>query len=306
MTDADVDGAHIRTLLLTFFYRQMPELVEKGHVYIAQPPLYKVARGKSEHLPQGSARARGLPRSTAASRIPSSSPAPARSAAGSDLREIVDQARGSSGLIDQLHSRYNRGVVEQAAIDGAFDPALLQSAEARRTRPPKQSPRRLDDVAEETETGWDGRYRQRRLHVQARGARRDRGAYARSRAPRVAGCTSPERAARSIWPRSTAAGQAAAQRPRRIPIYGPRRLLEAVYEAGRKGLSLQRYKGLGEMNPEQLWETTLDRDARTLLQVKIGDLTEADEIFSKLMGDVVEPRREFIQDNALTVANLDV
>ena len=102
------------------------------------------------------------------------------------------------------------------------------------------------------------------------------------------------------------AGQAAPQDRRRSTIYGPRDLLDAVYEAGRKGISLQRYKGLGEMNPEQLWETTLDRDARTLLQVKIGDLDEADEIFSKLMGDVVEPRREFIQENALSVANLDV
>ncbi len=303
MTDADVDGAHIRTLLLTFFYRQMPELVEKGHVYIAQPPLYKVARGKS-HTYLKDQRAledylidSGLEDTTLVTGA-------GEERGGQDLREIVKEARIVTSLIDQLHSRYNRGIVEQAAIVGLLDADLLPSQEKGEAAA-KALAKRLDQLAEETETGWEGRIGNEGYVVrrEVRGVTEahtlDRGLIASLDARRI-----NERRAGL----SEVYGEPAKlkRKSETIPVFGPRSLLEAIYEAGRKGLTLQRYKGLGEMNPEQLWETTLDRDARTLLQVKIGDLAEADEIFSKLMGDIVEPRREFIQDNALSVQNLDV
>ena len=303
MTDADVDGAHIRTLLLTFFYRQMPELVEKGHLYIAQPPLYKVTKGKSgTYLKDQRALEdylidSGLDGATL--KIGSG-----ETRAGKDLRDIVDQARGTARVIDELHSRYARYVVEQAAIGGAFDPKLLLSADAA-NKIAEGVARHLDGVAEETELGWSGHFGndgyvfKRQIRGVAEVQFVDRALLGSLDARRlnerhghlkeIYGCP-------SILKR----------KDEEKTITGPRSLLEAVYQTGRKGLSLQRYKGLGEMNPEQLWETTLDRDVRTLLQVKVGDLNEADEIFSKLMGDVVEPRRAFIQDNALNVANLDV
>jgi DNA gyrase subunit B len=299
MTDADVDGAHIRTLLLTFFYRQMPQLVEKGHLYIAQPPLYKVSKGKSEtylkdqrafedylidagleeaslQLGNGEVRARR------------------------DLREIVEQARYVTRIIDDLHSRYTRFVVEQAAIGGLFDPKLLLSAEEA-NRKATAIADRLDVLSEETERGWSGRlgnegYVFRR---QVRGVTEvhtlDRALIGSLEARRL-----NERLAylEEIY----AVPAKLKRKDSESLVYGPRSLLEAIYEVGRKGMSVQRYKGLGEMNPEQLWETTLNRDVRTLLQVKLGDLGEADEIFSRLMGDIVEPRREFIQANALAAS----
>ena len=303
MTDADVDGAHIRTLLLTFFYRQMPELIEKGHVYIAQPPLYKVTKGKSEaylkdqraledYLIDG-----GLEDTTLVAGDGSER-------GGRDLRDIVDQARGINALIDGLHSRYNRPTVEQAAIGGAFDPELLQSADAAEARATEIADR-LNAIAEETENSWTGRFGNEGFVFK----REVRGVAEMSFIDRAL-LSSQE--ARKLNERRVPLfevyGQPAKLRrkDKSTPVHGPKTLLDAIYETGRKGLSLQRYKGLGEMNAEQLWETTLDKEARTLLQVKVGELTEADEIFSKLMGDVVEPRREFIQQNALNVANLDV
>jgi DNA gyrase subunit B len=303
MTDADVDGAHIRTLLLTFFYRQMPELVEKGHLYIAQPPLYKVNKGKSEtylkdqrafedYLIDTGLEETRLELATGEVR------------AGRDLRDIVEQARGIAKVIDDLHSRYARFVVEQAAVGGAFDQKLLLSAE-QANAVAQAIAMRLDALADETERGWTGRlgnegYLFRR---QVRGVAEthtlDRGLIASLEARRL-----NERHAhlKEIY-----AGPAKLRRKdTETPVFGPRTLLQAVFDAGRTGIALQRYKGLGEMNPEQLWETTLNRDSRTLLQVKLGDLGEADEIFSRLMGDIVEPRRDFIQANALAVANLDV
>ncbi len=302
MTDADVDGAHIRTLLLTFFYRQMPELVEKGHVYIAQPPLYKVARGKSSTYLKDQ---RALEDYLIDSGLEDATLVTADGErGGQDLREVVKDARIVMNLIDQLHSRYNRGIVEQAAIMGLLNPELL-STQAKGEAAAQLLAARLDQLAEETETGWEGRIGNEGYVVrrQVRGVTEahtlDRGLIS-------------SLDARRINERHAGLAEVYAQpaklkrKSETIPVHGPRSLLEAIYDAGRKGLTLQRYKGLGEMNPEQLWETTLDRDARTLLQVKIGDLAEADEIFSKLMGDVVEPRREFIQDNALSVQNLDV
>ncbi len=303
MTDADVDGAHIRTLLLTFFYRQMPELVEKGHLYIAQPPLYKVTKGKSgtylkdqraleDYLIDAGLENTTLALGTGEVRT------------GKDLRDAVEQARAITRVVEDLHSRYARFVVEQAAIGGAFDTKLVLSAESA-NKVAEMIAGRLNMVAEETEQGWTGRFGNDGFQFK----REVRG---------VAEVQILDRAmlgsleARRLNERHTQLheiyGKPATlkRKDSEIPIYGPRNLLDAVYETGRKGISLQRYKGLGEMNPDQLWETTLDRDARTLLQVKVGDLNEADEIFSKLMGDVVEPRREFIQENALNVANLDV
>jgi DNA gyrase subunit B len=302
MTDADVDGAHIRTLLLTFFYRQMPELVEKGHLYIAQPPLYKVSRGKSEtYLKDQRALEDYLIDSGLEDAVLQTH---GGERAGKDLREIVDIARALAKAMDELHSRYARFVVEQAAIGGAFDPALMQSADEA-NRVAAEIAGRLDAIAEETETGWEGRYGNDGFLFK-REVRGVTEVHALDRALLVS--LDARRLNEKRAHLMEVYGQPARlkRKDQVIPVSGPRALLDAVYEAGRKGVSLQRYKGLGEMNPEQLWETTLDREARTLLQVKLGDLAEADEIFSKLMGDVVEPRREFIQENALTVANLDV
>jgi DNA gyrase subunit B len=303
MTDADVDGAHIRTLLLTFFYRQMPDLVEKGHLYIAQPPLYKVTRGKSEtylkdqrafedYLVDAGLDEAALELGSGEVR------------AGRDLRDIVEQARGVARVIEDMHSRYARFVVEQAAIGGAFEPALVQSAE-RAHAVAGEIAKRLDTLAEETERGWAGRLGnegfvfRREVRGVTESHSLDRGLLGSLEARRLR-----ERHAHLQEVYGTPAKLK--RKETETPVYGPRTLLDAVYDAGRKGITMQRYKGLGEMNPEQLWETTLNKDVRTLLQVKIGEVDEANEIFSRLMGDVVEPRRLFIQENALAVANLDV
>jgi DNA gyrase subunit B len=303
MTDADVDGAHIRTLLLTFFYRQMPELVEKGHVYIAQPPLYKVQRGKSStYLKDQRALEDYLIDAGLEETVLVLGGGEER--AGRDLRDILDQARAITGAIEQLHSRYSRMVVEQAAIGGLFDPEITSSAE-KATKQAAAVAKLLDAQAEETEKGWQGRFDNEGFlfRREVRGVTEahvlDRGMLASLDARRL---HDKQKHLAEIYGK----GAKLRRKSETVPVFGPKSLLDAVYEAGRKGISLQRYKGLGEMNPDQLWETTLDREARTLLQVKINDLAEADEIFAKLMGDVVEPRREFIQENALSVANLDV
>jgi DNA gyrase subunit B len=303
MTDADVDGAHIRTLLLTFFYRQMPELIEKRHLYIAQPPLYKVTKGKSgTYLKDQRALEDYLIDTGLEDTVLQTGSGEER--AGRDLRDIVTTARAIVSAMDGLHSRYNRGVVEQAAIGGAFDPALLNSSDAANAAATRIAGR-LDAIAEETETGWQGRFGNDGFMFtrQVRGVTE---AHALDRA--LLGSLDARRLneKRSHLAEVYASPGKLKRKDHTQTISGPRSLLEAVYETGRKGLSMQRYKGLGEMNADQLAETTLDPDSRTLLQVKLGDLAEADEIFAKLMGDVVEPRREFIQNNALSVENLDV
>ncbi len=305
MTDADVDGAHIRTLLLTFFYRQMPELVEKGHVYIAQPPLYKVQRGKSHtYLKDQRALEDYLIDQGLHDAVLITGDGSER--AGRDLRDIVEQARQITGGINGLHSRYNRSVVEQGAIGGVFDASILVTPNAGKADAiAHRIAARLDSIAEEMETGWEGRYGNDGyvFKREVRGVTEvhilDRNLLASQDARKL-----NERHAHLSEVYGT---PAKLRRKDKIDvIHGPRTLLDAVYETGRKGIEMQRYKGLGEMNPEQLWETTLDPIVRTLLQVKVGDISEADEIFSKLMGDVVEPRRDFIQENALNVSNLDV
>ncbi len=301
MTDADVDGAHIRTLLLTFFFRQMPEIIEGGYLYIAQPPLYKVARGKSEvYLKDQTAfedylMAQGI--EGAILRLPNG-----EEIAGQDLHRVVEAARAFKRVLDAFPTHYPRRILEQAALAGAFDPGR---ADDDLQRVADDVSKRLDLVAAEYEKGWKGRITQDhgiRLSRILRGVEEVRtldGAVLRSGEARKLSSVSKE--SRAVYQ-----DPATLQRKDKGQlIHGPSELLEAILEDGAKGQSLQRYKGLGEMNPDQLWETTLDPEARTLLQVKVNDAVEADDIFTKLMGDVVEPRREFIQANALSVANLD-
>jgi DNA gyrase subunit B len=301
MTDADVDGAHIRTLLLTFFFRQMPELIEGGYLYIAQPPLYKVTRGKSEVYLKDQAAlddylvAQGT--EGAVLRL-----ATGEEIAGMDLARVVEGARSFRRVLEAFPTSYPRRILEQAALAGAFDPGR---ADADLQAVADDVARRLDLVAVEYERGWRGRITQDhgiRLSRILRGVEELRtldGAVLRSsearRLAQIAG------ASRDVY-RNPAR---LSRKDREQPIHGPTDLLTSILAEGEKGLTLQRYKGLGEMNADQLWETTLDPEARTLLQVKVEDVAEADDIFTKLMGDEVEPRRAFIQDNALSVANLD-
>ena len=301
MTDADVDGAHIRTLLLTFFFRQMPELIEGGYLYIAQPPLYKVSRGKSEVYVKDQTALedylidQGIDGTVL--RL-----ANGEEIAGADLARVVEGARNFKRILDAFPTHYPRNILEQAALAGAFDPGR---ADADLQLVADDVAARLDKVAVEYERGWQGRITQDhgiRLARVLRGVEEIRtldGAVLRSGEARRLSEVSQD--TRDIYREHSHLSR----RDREILVQGPIDLLSAILAEGEKGLTLQRYKGLGEMNPDQLWETTLDHEARTLLQVKVDDLAEADDIFTKLMGDVVEPRREFIQQNALSVENLD-
>ncbi len=303
MTDADVDGAHIRTLLLTFFYRQMRAIIEAGHLYIAQPPLFKVARGKSEQYLKDE---RALEDYLVTQGLDGAliKLANGEQRAGADLSALVDEARATERLLRALHSRYDRAAVEQAAMMGLLRPIAPADEDQAPARAAALA-ERMNAIAEETERGWSGRVENggyvltRTLRGVAQAIALDAGLLASIEARRL------DEHARSLG--EAFAGPATfVRRGEEIAVAGPRALMEAINAAGRKGVSVQRYKGLGEMNKDQLWETTLDREARSLLQVKIRDMDDADDIFVKLMGDVVEPRREFIQENALNVANLDV
>ncbi len=301
MTDADVDGAHIRTLLLTFFFRQMPELIEAGHLYIAQPPLYKVARGRSEVYLKDQAALedyliqQGVEGTTL--RLGSG-----EEITGADLTRVVEEARLARRIIQAYPTHYPPHITEQAAIAGALLPGAVDADAAGVGAAVAQ---RLDMIAAEYERGWTARPTQDggiRLSRVLRGVEETRlldGPMLRSAESRRLGQMTD--ALREIYAGHTRL----VRRDREQPVSGPLALLDAIFAEGEKGLSLQRYKGLGEMNPEQLWETTLDPAARTLLQVRVEDVAEADDIFTKLMGDVVEPRRDFIQQNALSVENLD-
>ncbi|MGH1407795.1 MAG: DNA topoisomerase (ATP-hydrolyzing) subunit B, partial [Rhodomicrobiaceae bacterium] len=304
MTDADVDGAHIRTLLLTFFYRQMPELIEGGYLYIAQPPLYKVKRGNSEqYLKDQDAFEDYLIDSGLDETSLHLANGEVRSS--QDLRQVVYDAKEFEATLKGLHSRYTRSVVEQAAICGALNPELLNTPD-KALSVTAQIAERLNAISDETEKGWEGKVRDDKGLSFSRRLRGVKEVHVLDEAL----INSAD--ARKLNGYATALDEVfggmakLVRRDDTKEINGPVALLEAVYDIGRKGLSMQRYKGLGEMNADQLWDTTLDSSVRTLLQVKIGELDEADDIFSKLMGDVVEPRREFIQDNALSVDNLDV
>jgi len=304
MTDADVDGAHIRTLLLTFFYRQMRELIDRGHLYIAQPPLYKVTRGKSEQYLKDE---RALEDYLIATGLDDCvfKPATGSERAGRDLLSLVEDARVIRGILNNLHSRYNRKVVEQAAIAGVLSPKITGDI-ATANAAADYIAKRLDALADEVERGWTGRF------TEGEGFFFERTIRGVKDVAMIDDALLGSADARKLddyaiklqesYPRM---GGVLRRKDTETPIHGPVSLFEAVTDAGRKGVALQRYKGLGEMNPGQLWETTLDTNERSLLQVKIKEVDEADDIFTKLMGDVVEPRREFIQDNSLS-ANVDV
>ena len=319
MTDADVDGAHIRTLLLTFFHRQMPEIVKAGHLFIAQPPLFKVNKGRSEvYLKDQAALDRYLVDAGLEGRVLETAGG-ARS--GEDLRALIDQALRLRNLIAFVPRRYDPAIVEQMALTGALDPALSIDARAKA----------LDQTAERMQLGdadakWSASIREDgnvQFSRAWRGVTDVHDIEARfltsAEALKLHGLAEPQADAYTTPVRFIKAGdtpEAAGTQEgdaEEIPaamdddtISRPTQLLDVVFATGRKGLAIARYKGLGEMNAEQLWETTLDPEHRVLLQVKVEDADVTDEIFTRLMGDVVEPRREFIQDNALNVANLDV
>jgi DNA gyrase subunit B len=303
MTDADVDGSHIRTLLLTFFFRQMPELIERGHLYIAQPPLYKATRGKQAIYLKDE---RALEDFLIDAGIENASLQLETGVEfqGDQLKSLIDEARLVRQVLNSLHTRYDRKVVEQAAIAGALRPDVVED--------PQKGPaaaayiaQRLDAISEELERGWTGEVREggyvfsRTVRGVTQTATLDQALIASQEAKKL-----DERA--NTLQDVYAKPAKLVRKNDEMQIDGPLSLFQSVLSAGRKGLQLQRYKGLGEMTAQQLWETTLDRDVRSLLQVKVKDTTDADDLFVKLMGDVVEPRREFIQENALSVANLDV
>ncbi|MDP8995133.1 MAG: DNA gyrase subunit B, partial [Pseudomonadota bacterium] len=334
MTDADVDGAHIRTLLLTFFYRQMPEIIERGHLFIAQPPLYKVSKGRSEVYLKDDARLEEyLIDAGLGTMLLETAEGPR---AGEDLRVLAEHARRMRSLMRYVPRRYDPALIEALALTGALDPALRPAQRAEALARAAAWLQAGDEESTWTaELGADGDYILRRLwrgvtdhHVV------DHKFIASAEARKLHALAAEQAAAYAGASRLVslkAAGGAAAEEgeadpdsddlhekvegvphpgraphPRGTLVRRPSELLEAILAAGRKGLSIQRYKGLGEMNADQLWETTLDPGNRSLLKVEIAQADLADEIFTRLMGDVVEPRREFIQENALSVVNLDV
>lgn len=318
MTDADVDGAHIRTLLLTFFYRQMPELIERGHLFIAQPPLYKVARGRSEvyvkddnaldqYLVEAGLGALRLETGGVARGLP-------------EFQELVEHARRMRTLMRYVPRRYDPTIIEALALAGALAPDMRGDD---RLAAIQKVATWLD--AADPEARWTGRVAEEGGYHLERAWRGvtdhhiiEPAFMASAEARKLHGLAAEQVDNYAVTSRLVSARSAItaveegedddAPMPdtKGIAVSRPSDLLEAILAAGRKGLSIQRYKGLGEMNAEQLWETTLDPANRSLLRVEIQQADVADEIFTRLMGDVVEPRREFIQNNALSVANLDV
>ncbi len=305
MTDADVDGSHIRTLLLTFFYRQMPQIIERGYLYIAQPPLYRAKKGESERYLKDDAEMEEY-LIDAGLRDAVLTLADGGQIAGNDLYDRVKQAQRAKRLLQPLSVRLsNAEVAEQAAVLGAFNQILLNSDEQSQLVAEALA-RRLDGLADENDRGWSAEI------VEGGGlafSRTRRGVTERQVIDGALMRSSEARRLDEIAPDL----QLLYARPAMLTvkdfekrITGPVGLIDTILSIGRKGISVQRYKGLGEMNPEQLWETTLDPNARTLLRVRIEHGDQAEDVFSTLMGDVVEPRRDFIQDNALKVTNLDV
>jgi DNA gyrase subunit B len=304
MTDADVDGAHIRTLLLTFFYRQMRELIERGHLYIAQPPLYRATRGKSErylkdereleqHLIDEGSKDAVLTLHTG------------EHIGGADVLHMIGRAQAVRAALEGFPRHYPRFLLEQAAIAGALNPEIL-SDKAKADEAAAYIARRLDQLSDETERGWTGE------PMADGGLKFRREVRGVTETIAIDGALIASADARKL-DRMADELQAAylrvgilKRKDATVEVRSPSQLLDAIFAWGRNGVALQRYKGLGEMNPSQLWETTLDENARTLLLVKVEHADDADDLFAKLMGELVEPRREFIQENALSVANLDV
>ncbi|GLV24026.1 DNA gyrase subunit B [Sphingobium sp. TomTYG45] len=317
MTDADVDGAHIRTLLLTFFYRQMPQIIEAGHLYIAQPPLYKATRGRSEVYLKNEAALEQYLVDNGVDSMALETTGGMRS--GEDLRSLIEHGRRMRAVTRYVPRRYNPAIIEALAINGALDPELGHDAQAERLT---ATVKWMD--AQDDEGRWSGRIAEEGgFHFERlwRGVTDhhmiEHGFIGSAEARKLHSIAAEEAdsyrtTSRLVTAKAAAAAEEAGEDDLPVVSKGavvvtrPSELLEAVLTAGRKGLAIQRYKGLGEMNAEQLWETTLDPDNRSMLRVEVEQADVADEIFTRLMGDVVEPRREFIQDNALNVANLDV
>ena len=305
MTDADVDGSHIRTLLLTFFFRHLMPIIEGGYLYIAQPPLYRAKKGSSQvYLKDDRELERYLIEAGVSDCVLELTDV--GQVAGEHLATLVEQAVRAKHLMEPLVRRVgNAAVIEQAAIAGALNPEVIAD-DTRAAEAAEYIARRLDALGSPLERGWSG------------GAAED-GGLAFSRTLRgvterrvIDGPTIRSTEARRLdemvtdLQRSYAHHGTLQTGEASLTITGPSALVEAIFAQGRKGVSISRYKGLGEMNPDQLWETTLDPNARSLLQVRVPHAQEAEEIFSTLMGDVVEERRNFIQEHALEVANLDV
>ena len=328
MTDADVDGAHIRTLLLTFFHRQMPEIIRNGHLFIAQPPLFKVNKGRSEvYLKDAAALDRYLVEAGTAGRVLETSGGarnPLRRG-GAELAALVEHALRMRSLMGFVPRRYDPAVIEALAMAGLLDPALdragRQAALAKAAawldlgdREAKWSAQLTDEGAVMVKRVWRGVTDAHPIEASFLTSAEAR-KLAKLAVENVEVYEHPVRLVRASAEETVEADAADTENEDDAPapmvaakdqITRPSELLDAVLTGGRKGLAIARYKGLGEMNAEQLWETTLDPDNRILLQVKVEDADVTDEIFTRLMGDVVEPRREFIQENALNVANLDV
>ena len=305
MTDADVDGSHIRTLLLTFFYRQMPELIERGHLYIAQPPLYRAKRGESLQYLKDDRELESylITNGVKGARMELGD---GQQIAGDDLHRLVDRAVRAKHLLDPLARKVsNADIVEQAAIAGVLNPDIIPDA-VRAGEAAAYVATRLDALTPEHERGWEGEAAPDGGLVFSRSLR---GVTERRQldATLIRSSESRRLDAMASELQDTYLKHASLiSKDRTIRVAGPRALVDVIFELGRKGVTISRYKGLGEMNPDQLWETTLDPNVRALLQVKVAHSDEAEDIFSTLMGDVVEPRREFIQSHALEVANLDV
>jgi DNA gyrase subunit B len=327
MTDADVDGAHIRTLLLTFFYRQMPDLITGGHLYIAQPPLYRVTRGRSEmYLKDDAALDDYLVEAGVGSSVLEG---PGGARGGNDLKALVDHARKMRALMRYVPRRYDTTIIEALALTGALDPALDQAGRIAASGRAADWLTRADPEARwQGGASEEGGYHLQRLwrgvtdhHIIDAGfllsqeGRRlhsliDAEVESYAKVSRLVAVSKAASAAAAEAPTEEEVAADEADLPiaptKGATISRPSELLDAILASGRKGLSISRYKGLGEMNAEQLWETTLDPQNRSLLRVEVAQADLADEIFTQLMGDVVEPRRDFIQENALNVANLDV
>ena len=303
MTDADVDGAHIRTLLLTFFFRQMPELIERGYVYIAQPPLYRARRGNSDiYLKDERAMEDYLISQSVQDSVFVRHDGV--QIAGEDLKRLAEIARTSRHLIDVLSRQMPAKIIEQMAIHGFFDPEIYDNSE-KAVQASEHLAVRLNELEPEYERGWQVKF-ENSAFVFKRTLRSVTEEYVADVSFLSSGEARKLNEIREDLHETYAKTGVFKAKETEYKLTGPVALSDAVSQIGRKGISIQRYKGLGEMNPEQLWETTLDPNARSLLQVKISHFDQAEATFSMLMGDIVEPRRDFIQDNALNVVNLDI
>ena len=303
MTDADVDGAHIRTLLLTFFYRQMPQIIESGYLYIAQPPLYKVSHGKSSsYLKDEDSMEQYLIDEGARDAVLTLHSG--EQIAGEDLLLLIDHAKICQKLVVILSDKYDHNLVEQTAIAGALNPEVLSDSD-RAMQAAGYVANRLDQLSPEIERGWSGK------PTKDGGLSFTRTVRGVTETHSIDGPLIRSQDARRLDEQAGKLQQTYLKRAilKRKDVEqivrSPSQLLDAIFSFGRKGFSLQRYKGLGEMNPDQLWETTLDPSIRSLLQVTTSQADEADDLFNTLMGEKVEPRRDFIQNNALKVVNLD-